>query len=206
MELVRYIHLNPIRAKISSKLNDYHWSSHHSFRGKKEWEFIATKTVLDQTGGFKKYLRWMNDGIKEGYREDLHDVKEQLYLGDSRFVEKVESSVQAPNSPTWNVSLAELSHEVEKYCHLKEGSLHSPSRSRGLTPARDWLLYLNHALAKFSHRELSDFLGKDPSRISRQWNSFLTRLQNNSSLRKEGEKLVHRIKKNLALYPRGRAA
>lgn len=204
LELVRYIHLNPIRAKIVSRLNDYRWNSHHAFRGRKEWDFIATEFVLAQTGGLKNYLRFMNDGVEEGYREDLHDVKEQLYLGDSRFVEKVESLAHTPAFPVWNVSLSELAHEVEKHCQLNEGSLRSPSRSRGLTLARNWLLYLNHSLAKFSHRELSVFLGRDPSRISRQWNGFLERLQNNSDLRAEGERLLCQIKKNLGRYPRCR--
>ncbi|MBI2982285.1 MAG: transposase [Deltaproteobacteria bacterium] len=202
LELVRYIHLNPIRAGIASGLNDYRWSSHHAFRGKKEWDFIATKFVLDQTGGRRNYFSLINDGLNEGYREDLHEVKEQLYLGDDRFVEKVESSVRAPVPPVFNVSLAELAYEVEQYFQLKDGSVHSPSRSRHLTPARDWLLYLNHSLAKFSHRELSIFLGRDPSRLSRQWNHFLERLHHDSNLRIEAEKLAHRIRKSLALYPR----
>lgn len=202
LELVRYIHLNPIRAGIASRLNDYLWSSHQGFRGTKGWEFINTKTVLEEVGGIRNYIRFMNDGIKEGYREDLHEIKEQLYLGSDQFIERSESKVHSPSSPRWNISLAELAYEVEKYRNLPFGSLQSPSRSRALTPGRNWLLYFNHSLARYPLREIAQFLRRDPSRLSRQWNQFLARYHERKELRSEAERLVTKMKRRLTLYPR----
>lgn len=201
LELVRYIHLNPIRSRIVSQPDDYPWSSHQAFRRRAEWDFIETRTTLAELGGMRSYLRFIRDGIQEGYRDDLHEVKDQLYLGDDRFVEKMEDSCREAVSPRWNISLGQLAYEVERSCGLEEESLRSPSRSRKLTPARDCLLYLNHTLAGFRMKEVAAFLGRDPSRLSRQWNSFLIRSLKNPKLKRKAEELANRLPKHLALFP-----
>lgn len=202
LELVRYIHLNPVRSKIVAKGNDYLWSSHQAFRGNRDWNFIETQTTLSELGGARGYFRFMNSGVPEEYREDLHEIKNQLYLGDDRFVEGMEDSRQQPVFRRWNISLAQLAHEVERYHDLERGSLQSPSRMRRLTPARDGFLYLNHALAGFPLKEVASFLGRDPSRLSRQWNLFLERSLKDPKQKRKMEELARRIQKYLALFPK----
>lgn len=202
LELVRYIHLNPVRAGLASHPNKYRWTSHHAYRGTKEWNFVETKTVFGELGGLQNYTRFINDGIKEGFREDLHEVKEQRYLGRDQFVEEMESIRPSPVLIPRNVSLAEMAHEVEKYLGLEEGSLCSPSRARKLTPARSWFLYLNHFLGGFPLREVAEFMKRDPSRLSRQWNLFLEGYLKDKAMRQEGEKLIGGLKRRLPLYPR----
>ncbi|MEA3361139.1 MAG: hypothetical protein U9R17_17265 [Thermodesulfobacteriota bacterium] len=46
LQLVRYIHRNPLRAGLSKDLN-YPWSSHKAYTSKK-WEWIAKDIILDR--------------------------------------------------------------------------------------------------------------------------------------------------------------
>jgi len=78
-ELVRYIHLNPLRAKIVknvSELDRYAWCGHRVIMGRRKAEWQAADYVLSWFGqnisaGRKAYRRYVQDGIDEGHREDL---------------------------------------------------------------------------------------------------------------------------------------
>ena len=78
-ELVRYIHLNPLRAKMVKNLSDldgYPWCGHSAVMGKKKAQWQDTDYVLSWFGedistARKVYRRYLQDGIEEGRREDL---------------------------------------------------------------------------------------------------------------------------------------
>ena len=95
MELIRYIHLNPLRAKLAEDLkalDKYPWTGHSVLLGNKknplvpeippaigEDKFLAEKTVEDVLRHFgenlkearRRYRQFVEKGIKHGRREDL---------------------------------------------------------------------------------------------------------------------------------------
>ncbi|MDY6970994.1 MAG: helix-turn-helix domain-containing protein [Thermodesulfobacteriota bacterium] len=65
LELVRYIHRNPLRTGITDKLKDYTWSSHKAYMSKtKRWEWLHKNYILDmfsrekalQTAAYRKFV------------------------------------------------------------------------------------------------------------------------------------------------------
>jgi len=78
-ELVRYIHLNPVRAGIVpeiKELNKYPYCGHSALMGKKERPWQDGEYVLGYFGrtvgqAKKAYLNFMEGGIAQGRREDL---------------------------------------------------------------------------------------------------------------------------------------
>ena len=46
LEVSRYVHLNPVRAKMVSKPEDYKWSSYTMYIGEEEEKLITSKRVL----------------------------------------------------------------------------------------------------------------------------------------------------------------
>ena len=78
-ELVRYIHLNPLRAKIVSDikgLNKYPYGGHSVLMGKKKRKWCDTKYVLSSFGkrvsdSRKLYLSYVEEGIARGRRPEL---------------------------------------------------------------------------------------------------------------------------------------
>ena len=42
MELLRYIHLNPVRAGLASDADGYLWSSHHVYTGARREDWVTT--------------------------------------------------------------------------------------------------------------------------------------------------------------------
>lgn len=79
LELIRYIHLNPIRAKIVHDLKElatYQWTGHSALMGKvkREWQEIGS--VLAQFAHNKeeaivRYQNFVKAGLPMGRREDL---------------------------------------------------------------------------------------------------------------------------------------
>ena len=72
LELVRYIHRNPLRAGIVAALDQYPWSSHHGYLSvAKSWDWLHKDFVLSMlSGGEKK--------TKKAYQQfiDMEDSKE----------------------------------------------------------------------------------------------------------------------------------
>jgi len=74
LALIRYIHLNPIRAKIiqtMEELDRYPWTGHRAIIGKKNPPWMDIDACLTEFGGTRKkaiseYRRFVRQGIKEG--------------------------------------------------------------------------------------------------------------------------------------------
>ena len=78
-ELVRYIHLNPLRAKLVeslAKLDRYRWCGHSVLMGRIKGDWQDRDYVLKWFGkkegeAKKAYRRFVKDGIDQGHRSDL---------------------------------------------------------------------------------------------------------------------------------------
>ncbi len=78
-ELVRYIHLNPLRAKVVrtlSELGRYPWCGHGVLLGNTEREWQDSQYVLSWFGRSKTeardaYLSYVQEGVSQGRRPDL---------------------------------------------------------------------------------------------------------------------------------------
>jgi len=79
LELVRYIHLNPLRANLVSGLKEldrYPWTGHAVLIGKRKREWQSVDEVLSWFGqrrkkSIHKYREFTRDGIGMGRRDDL---------------------------------------------------------------------------------------------------------------------------------------
>ena len=79
LELIRYIHLNPLRAglvKSMAGLASFRWAGHGAMMGRFAYPWLATDEVLLQFGGRagparREYEAFVAEGIAEGRREDL---------------------------------------------------------------------------------------------------------------------------------------
>ncbi len=79
LALVRYIHLNPVRARIigtMEQLDRYPWTGHRSLIGKADHDWMDRDTVLSEFGESKKravleYRRFVREGMNEGRNPGL---------------------------------------------------------------------------------------------------------------------------------------
>jgi REP element-mobilizing transposase RayT len=74
MELVRYIHLNPLRGKVVKSLaalDVYQWCGHASILGRRERKWQDTTYVVKWFGSKERYREFVKEGIAQGQRPEL---------------------------------------------------------------------------------------------------------------------------------------
>jgi len=94
-ELIRYVHLNPVRAGICENIDalaDYTWSGHSVLMGKVRRNFQDTETVLrrfgtDNASARVQYCRFLQAGLTGSSDEDTfaagHSAIEGQYQGEN---------------------------------------------------------------------------------------------------------------------------
>jgi REP element-mobilizing transposase RayT len=87
-EVSRYIHLNPVRARMVEKPEAYRWSSLGAYvrrGGGVPW--VRTREVLERFEGSRKaYLEYVYEGIDKPWKPEIVD---RLFIGTDEFVRRV---------------------------------------------------------------------------------------------------------------------
>jgi len=157
-ELVRYIHLNPVRAKLVKDPGKYLWSGHRAYMGQQTLPWLTTEWVLTQFGRRTKtarsrYGEFVQFGRKEGHRQEFHGGTEGgRILGDDSFVERVyEKSEQCGEK---SETLDEIIDRVGKEYGLTEEEMVARGRQRYPAKARGKIAYLVREVGGLSLTEL----------------------------------------------------
>ena len=150
LELVRYIHLNPVRARMISltELHDYAWTGHSVIMGKRDANWQEVDEVLGRfssrrPNARKKYSTFIAEGI--GQNTDLsggglvrsyggwetikalrkdHEqrIGDERILGSSDFVEKVlkHDELQLKEQSQWQIEDWDIELLLEVVCDYFE--------------------------------------------------------------------------------------
>ncbi|MBW2641091.1 MAG: transposase, partial [Deltaproteobacteria bacterium] len=165
-ELFRYIHLNPLRAKIVSDikgLNKYPYSGHSVLMGKKKQKWCDTEYVLSYFGkkvseARKNYLLYVKKGIDQGRRPELAGGGLVRSLGGWSAVKKLRLKGQDRVKGDERIlgdgefvrrfelkglgyDLKRISERVSKIYGIAEGEIYSRGRRKAQVEARDLLCY-----------------------------------------------------------------
>jgi len=90
-----YIHGNPFRAGLVSRLWDYRWSSYRAYVDRKyEVSWLTTGLVLGMYEGSQKEFLRAQEGFLRGKENILDELRHGLYLGSEGFGEECIRRVQ----------------------------------------------------------------------------------------------------------------
>jgi putative transposase len=170
LELVRYIHLNPVRAKIAKRPEDYAWTGHLSYLGKGRKDIIDEGFVLDQFGGGKsvarrRYRQFVWEGISEGHEGKYYRVKDQLYLGEDGFVDQIKMEKKESEGWVYDIPLEAMSQEASREIGISEDKLYSVTRDREGAHGRGIVAYLARVISDYTVREIGDHFRRSPAAI-----------------------------------------
>ncbi len=98
LSVSRYIHLNPIRAKMVKKPEEYRWSSYPEYAGKKQGKgWLTSEWILGQYSKDKsKARRFYKAFIEEGMvleKSPFDDLKTGMILGSENFIDDIRSKL-----------------------------------------------------------------------------------------------------------------
>jgi len=105
-ELVRYIVLNPVRAKIAKNPDNYQWSSHREMISQKRSGLIIEKeNILKKFDNLKEYKKYIKLGSEE--KDIWEDLKGGLVLGSYDFADKIMSYIQSERKKSKTIKKSE---------------------------------------------------------------------------------------------------
>lgn len=171
--LSRYIHLNPVRAKMVSQPAEYQWSSYGAFIGEnKALRFLETSWLMSNFGRTKKEAnRNYQDFVEKVDVKALENPSKQVtggfLLGDADFVNWVKETFLSERNDEKEIpQLKKLKPKVslEKVVQAVTQEFNcSPERiiakGRKKNKAREVALYIARDMSGMSCRDLGDYFG-----------------------------------------------
>ena len=104
-ELSRYIHLNPVRAKIVETPEEYEWSSYPAYTGKQKpakWlyrDFILGYFGQKLSTAQKGYQEFVNALVRQEYDSPLDEVVSSTLLGSADFIAFIKDNFLSAKKP-----------------------------------------------------------------------------------------------------------
>lgn len=166
LELVRYIHLNPLRVGLVESLDaldSYKWSGHAVIMGKRTFAGQDESEVLMLFGNRKgsarkKYRTFVEDGIRQGKRDELvggglrrsrklsgseeYEAYDERILGSGNFVEQLQKETHASGTETNAISMEEVILNIARIYSIEPASILHGGKRNELSTARGALCYI----------------------------------------------------------------
>jgi putative transposase len=199
LELSRYLHLNPVRAKMVEKPEEYGQSSYRSYvKGTKDG-MLTTDLVLGMVSGNgrvarKAYQEYVEAGMGEGVRNPFVDVYGGVILGSRGFIKEALGRVKEAALSQGEIAQRRELHKLrgEEVIGALCSHFSVPADSLGEwdTKLRDMAIYLLKRYTSLMNRQIGElFQGLTYSGVSKANQRFSLRLSRDKDLRKVVEKI-----------------
>jgi putative transposase len=145
LELLRYLHFNPVRGRLSKSVDEYPWSSHHAYNGARSEPWLTTDFALslfaaDSVRAIDAYRAFMRLGAAQGTVESPfahRNSSDSRILGSDEFAQRMLGTKWKPRSKK---SLDDLIAQACELFLVTQAMLESPRRSPALVGARAWVV------------------------------------------------------------------
>jgi len=188
IQLVRYIHSNPVRAGMVTSCDAYRWSSHLTYLGRDVIPWLFTDWVLgqfseDREKARQRYAEFVRQGEKEEHRPEFSRGScEGRLLGDDHFIKK--ALIQAEEKIRENFRLEEVLASV---CHVYSvgiPELKTRVRQQNIAEARAMAAIVVRESGHLRLVDLAAQLGRDLSGLSQGARRLERKLQRDKDLKK----------------------
>ena len=154
LELVRYIHKNPLRAGLVDNLDDYEWSSHQGYLSNaKKWEWLHNKFILDMLSNVEKlqiaaYRRYVSLEESEKLTKYYSKKNTPSIIGGEDFVNSIkkrfskkQKETEIPESKKLCPEIVDIKRAVCAHYEINEADLLKSLRGIENEP-RDLAIYM----------------------------------------------------------------
>ena len=169
LELLKYIHKNPLKSKLAEKIEDYPWSSHKAYlSNSKNYNWLNKEFVFSMLNNDKKkwkaeYKKLMNQDNKDEIYKIFESKKLPSFIGSENFIKWVKKKFYQPDSKKEIIetkSLAPTADEIIQavcnYFDLEKNDILIPRRGRFNEP-RNIAVYLVRQIRKEPLVKIADY-------------------------------------------------
>jgi REP element-mobilizing transposase RayT len=205
-ELVRYIHLNPVRAKLVKYPEQYRYSGHRAYLGLEAPGIVDVDPVLRHFGATKRiaieaYRQFVAAGTKPGYRELFHLPNEAI-LGTDEFVDATIHPIgEAPrailgrdqNADADEFNAEALSKAVEEVCRISRQEFFGSSKGRSAVEAKELFVLVGRQVGA-SAKILAEVTRMSASAVSRRYDAARQKIKTDEEMRKLADSIQQRYR------------
>jgi putative transposase len=197
LELVRYIHNNPVRARITETIDQYAWSSHRIYLGLDTVPWLSQDLILSQFSKHEKRARklyhdFVLKGAAEEHRSEFHrGIHEGRILGDDRFSEEALNKSAEKFMP--EIKLHDVVGAVTTAYGINEETLIKAGKARPASEARAVAALLVQDIDNLTLVSLGQLLRRKIATLSQSANRARERSSKNRELEKKIETIRQRI-------------
>lgn len=200
LELVRELHLAPVRSGVETDPMRYTWSSHRAYCGRERIPWLATDRPflqIEETGirALMKFHSYVNEGLQHKPVVDFSCGSESdpRILGDEEFVRGVMKLSRQKFRPKIKPEKV-LRSVLERY-KLDETELAAPGKNRRCAEARAYLAWLYLETGCGTLTALGEQLGRDVSSLSSAVRRLQVKAKQDEQVAGKYQKLLNRIRR-----------
>ncbi|MDY0362888.1 MAG: transposase [Desulforegulaceae bacterium] len=168
LQLLKYIHKNPLKAKLVENIDDYPWSSHNSYLSNKkdhDWlnkEFVFSRLHRDKRKWKNEYKKLMYEDNEDKITEIFESKKLPSFIGSENFVDWVKKKFYKPDEKkiiqtrSLAPSTKKIIQGVCNYFDIEEKEI-LISRRGMLNDQRNIAIYLVRKMRRETHLEISSY-------------------------------------------------
>lgn len=164
--LVRYIHLNPVRAKLVTRPEAYAYSGHAAYLDGHQTAVVDPAPGLAIFGGSRAYRQFVREGMGEGHQANYYAIADQRFLGTDRFVEEWQGRLDDVRPSRPRLELSRALQAVAEGLGTEVAQLQSADRSWAVSRQRTMAAYLLIRRLGFRARDVAAALNRDPATLS----------------------------------------
>lgn len=190
-ELIRYIHLNPVRAGIVLQPEAFPYSSHRAYLGLEENVLVDIDPILRHFGSTKKLARerfelFVNADTQHRHSEEYYPMEERRILGSQEFIQQTKKTAgefsRAKKSEPASLSRRNLRRLVRAAADatgLASKDICSPSKTRKIMTAKEAVVIVAQELGA-RNTMIAKVIGLDISAVSRRLDSGKSKMKRSS--------------------------
>ena len=178
IRLVRYIHLNPVRANIVNQPSEYFWSSHNSYMEQNKIGWLTIDYALSKFGqtrekALESYSSYVSEVESSEELDELRtDFKEGYVLGSDDFLEKVLAACFLKSKKVSPLII--IANITCDFLKVDNELLASSSQIKSVCFARGVIALISKVKYKLSIEEIASFMNRKASTISNLISRFMS--------------------------------
>ena len=194
LELSRYLHLNPVRAKIAERPEDYPYSSYKTYISAQGEALVTRSTILEmfttkEAEARKRYKTFVEAALGEEVESPMKKVYGGMILGGERFIKDVLGKIEEGQLEKEAVShrktlrapygAEEVQQAVCKHYGISRGEVTSAAAGEVIKIC----LYLMKKHTTAHTREIGDLLNMRYAAAAKMYQRFAKELAEDEHLR-----------------------
>jgi REP element-mobilizing transposase RayT len=170
LALLRYIHCNPLEARLAERAENFVWSSDRFYRRGRApgWfdldrgYFLMGARPGSEARGYRELM-----GAEDPERYDEIRSLAQTFKGDEDFAAAAMRIVEVPELVRRSLTVEQIARAVARSLKLDLQSLRTPSRRADASRARALTAYLGKLYGRIPYARTAEFLNRSGASIAR---------------------------------------